>query len=104
VEKKKRIPPPGFIEHPERIHRTGRPKGSLNIATRLKMLLEIGDEFTTVLKAQIEKAKEGDTRAAEFIANRLEGLPKATLLTQEIPPVQIIDHESNADIQDEPTE
>jgi hypothetical protein len=93
--------PDGFEKFPERIGK-GRPKGALNIATRLKIMLEQGDEWQKVLYAQIEKAKAGDTRAAEFIANRIEGFPKTTVETTEVPPIKIIDVESNPDIPAQP--
>jgi hypothetical protein len=96
-------PKNGLDKNPGNIH-PGRPKGATNIATRLRQLLELDDNFVAVLNAQIEKAKQGDTRAAEFIANRLEGFPKTSIETKEIPPVEIIYIGSNADISGEPTD
>ena len=42
------------------------------------------------MNKQIEKALEGDTRAAEFLANRAEGLAKATIETTEVKPIEVI--------------
>ena len=66
-------PPPG---------RAGRKKGSLSIINETKRFLEGYDLKTKKVRlriineAQFDKARKGDTRAAEFLVIRAYGLPK----------------------------
>jgi len=98
----------GFDKRPEDTRKGGKPKGSKNWATRIKLALKAPgedgiSEWVKVVAAIVEKAKAGDVRAAEFLANRMEGLPKATLETQEIKPINVIYLEGNTDIQEQPS-
>ena len=50
----------------------GRPKGTED--KKAAMLAGVGDtDMVAIMKAQVKKAKRGDTRAAEFVADRLFG-------------------------------
>ena len=81
----------------------GRKKGARNISTRLRERLEAGESWGEVIEALYQKAKSGDTRAIELLFNRLEGLPRATILTGEVPKLIIRDYGSDETIP-EPTE
>ena len=96
----------GFDKRPEDTKKGGRRQGSLNWSTRIKMMLEADDAVTwiAIIKSMSDKALEGDVRAAEFLANRMEGHPIATIQTQEIPPIEIKDYGGDSYIQKTPEE
>ena len=79
----------GFEKNPQNIS-GGRPKGAKNIATQIREALEMDGNGKKIWAAMIKKAQDGDVRAAEFVANRVEGHPVATIETKEIPPIEII--------------
>ena len=84
----------GFEKNPQNIS-GGRPKGAKNIATQLRKFMVLKDKngisnADKIWTSAIEKAIKGDVRAMEFIANRMEGHPVATIETKEIPPIEII--------------
>lgn len=64
----------------------GRPPGSINMRTLLREMLSDGrlGEAGDLWLAQWQKAKEGDTQAAKFIIDNLEGL-----LTQKVEQVVV---------------
>lgn len=97
----------GFDKRPQDTRKGGKKKGSKNWATRIKLALKMPDEdgishWAKVVAAMVEKAKAGDVRAAEFLANRMEGMPKATIETQEIKPITVLYLEGNEDIPPQP--
>jgi hypothetical protein len=100
--------PPGFEAHPERINRKGRFPGARNISTLLNHLLDEVDKKTGVtrrekiMNALLKKSEGGDVRAINELFNRVEGLPKATIETRQIAPVELIDHAGHTDIQAQP--
>jgi len=65
----------------------GRREGSRNKATLLLDALADG-EAETILSKQIEKAKEGDQRAAEFILSRVWPARRGRPVTVELPPIE----------------
>ena len=72
----------------------GRPPKDMTISDLLR---EILDEETNghtrkkvIMKRVVEKAYEGERWAVEFIANRLEGTPIATVRTQEIDKDEVV--------------
>ena len=74
----------GFDKHPEHINRKGAPKKEWTWANLFRELSdEMGDNKKKVkiamAKAMIQKAKEGDVQAFKEIANRTDGLPKASM-------------------------
>jgi|EndMetStandDraft_2_1072991.scaffolds.fasta_scaffold206079_3 hypothetical protein len=65
----------------------GRREGSRNKATLLLDALADG-EAETILSKQIEKAKEGDQRAAEFILGRAWPARRGRPVTVQLPPIE----------------
>ena len=91
--------PGGFDKNPHNII-PGRKKGAKNLATLLKERLAVkGEDGLTsaerIVNKLTEEAEAGNMRAFELLANRMEGLPRATIFTSEIPPLTIIDYGSN---------
>ncbi|GEP61296.1 DUF5681 domain-containing protein [Reyranella soli] len=64
----------------------GRPSGSRNKATLALDALADG-EGETILQKQLEKAKEGDAKAAELILSRIWPARKSRAINLELPPV-----------------
>lgn len=81
----------------------GRPKGTLNSATRLKRFLELYQEKTNPVTGEkelftvaeqmdmalIAKALKGDIRAYQEIFDRFEGKPKQVIESQGEQPLTI---------------
>ena len=65
----------------------GRREGSRNKATLLLDALADG-EAETILNKQIEKAKEGDQRAAEFILGRAWPARRGRPVSVDLPPIE----------------
>lgn len=65
----------------------GRPAGSRNKATLLLDELADGDA-EDILRKQIEKAKEGDQRSAEFILGRAWPARRGRPVTIELPKIE----------------
>ena len=65
----------------------GRREGSRNKATLLLDALADG-EAETILSKQIEKAKEGDQRAAEFILGRAWPARRGRPVSIDLPPIE----------------
>jgi hypothetical protein len=66
----------------------GKPKGSLNMSTMLRIMLnektkdEDGKKTThkaLIIKKVIEKAKDGNLKASEMVFDRTEGKPAQTI-------------------------
>lgn len=69
-----------FQKGDPRINREGRPKKIPNLDVLLAELLDDEDQSAKlILAALIEKAKEGDVRAAQVILDRAYGKPKEQL-------------------------
>ncbi len=64
----------------------GRPPGSRNKATLILDALG-DDEARAVLDVVVQRAKEGDMRAAEILLNRASPVPKGRPVTLDLPPV-----------------
>lgn len=73
----KRVPATGFHTNPERINREGRADNGWTWRDLfMKIAEEKKDQLTRkeiLAEAQWKKAEEGDTRAFEKIAERMEG-------------------------------
>lgn len=65
----------------------GRPAGSRSKATLLLDEMADGDA-SSILQKQIDKAKEGDQRAAEFILSRAWPARRGRPVSIELPPVE----------------
>ena len=73
----KRVP---FKKGDPRINRKGAPKKIPNLDVLLAELLDDEDQSAKlILAALIEKAKEGDVRAAQVILDRAYGKPKESI-------------------------
>ena len=72
----------------------GRPPKDMTISDLLREILdEEADGHTrkkVIMKRVVQKAYEGERWAVEFIANRLEGTPIATVRTQEIDKDEVV--------------
>lgn len=69
-----------FQKGDPRINREGRPKKIPNLDVLLAELLDDEDQSAKlILAALIEKAKEGDVRAAQVILDRAYGKPKESI-------------------------
>jgi hypothetical protein len=75
------------------INRNGRPKKEISIPTILREILDANDEELKrkILIGVVQQALCGERWAVEFVANRLEGTPIATVRTQEIDKDEVID-------------
>lgn len=75
----------GFHTNPERINRSGRPKGSRNRATIVRELLEAkaaqgdGQVVDQLTQSLIQKAAEGDVRAYKELMDSAYGKVKDTV-------------------------
>lgn len=69
-----------FQKGDPRINREGRPKKIPNLDVLLAELLDDEDQSAKlILAALIEKAKDGDVRAAQVILDRAYGKPKESI-------------------------
>ncbi len=69
-----------FQKGDPRINREGRPKKIPNLDMLLAELLDDEDQSAKlILAALIEKAKDGDVRAAQVILDRAYGKPKESI-------------------------
>lgn len=69
-----------FQKGDPRINREGRPKKIPNLDVLLAELLDDDDQSAKlILSALIEKAKDGDVRAAQVILDRAYGKPKESI-------------------------
>jgi hypothetical protein len=82
-----------FKKNDPNINRSGRPVREISIPFLLKGILDADDQKAKkeILQNVVNLALEGERWAVEFIANRLEGTPIATVRTQEIDKDEVID-------------
>jgi len=75
-----------FKKNDPNINRNGRPRKEISIPFLLKEILDADDQKKKreILQKVCALALNGERWAVEFIANRLEGTPVATVRTQEI--------------------
>ena len=81
----------GFHTDPNRINKEGRPKGSRNLSTILKAMLEEEIEVTVdgkkerkqfqevIIRKLLKKANDGEIRAITEIFDRVEGKAKQSI-------------------------
>jgi hypothetical protein len=70
---------PGISGNP-----AGKKPGTLNHATRLRLMLEDGD-FEAAARHIIVRARDGDLRAACFLVDRLDPKPRGRPITLDLP-------------------
>jgi hypothetical protein len=63
----------------------GKKPGTLNHATRFRLLLEAGD-FEAASRVIIEKARAGNLSAARFIVDHVDPRPRGRPITLDVPP------------------
>jgi hypothetical protein len=73
----------------------GRPKGATNRYTRLVAKLAT-ENVTEVVKAIVEKARDGDVRAAELVLRYAAPLPRGRLVSFKMPEIRTVADIHNA--------
>lgn len=86
----------GFHTDPDRINREGRPKGSKNMSTILREMLDEDVEIVVdgvkskkkfadvIVRKLIKKANDGDIKAIQEVFDRSEGKAKQEVVTKNV--------------------
>jgi hypothetical protein len=96
----------GFQLHPENINRTGLNRKEWTLSNALKKVIDRNPQILeTIATRWIKAAAEGDQRAINDLADRLEGKPAQSLDLKGAKPFLVLDGTNNGVIEkpDEPS-